>query len=209
MLATPGCTTRAPAKKPACACPDWWPSPTNTRPVRCGDPHLHTTSSFPTAKPAPTANWYRSTARRCITKPRRPGSSIRPPCAENCTNRWDSSGRPSTPRLDWPSWPGWIATPSPRGRGAPPAARVGRPQPQSRRRVVVVGGAAGGRAESHPPSQTRRARLGHAVGAVARRCARPAPGPRSLRCSACGAAHSGAHPVRPANMPPRALTGAS
>ena len=39
-------------------------------------------------------------------------------------------------------------------------ARVGRPQPQRRRGRLAVGGAAGGRAESHPPGQTRRAGLG-------------------------------------------------
>ena len=61
-----------------------------------------------------------------------------------------------------------------------PAARMGRPQPH-RRRWSVVGGAARDRAEGHPSGQTRRARLGTAAGAVARRCARSAPGPRSLR----------------------------
>ncbi len=59
----------------------------------------------------------------------------------------------------------------------------------------VVGGAAGDRAESHPAGQTRRAGLGTAVGAVARRCARPGAGPRRLRRCPRGAARSSAHPV--------------
>ena len=40
---------------------------------RCGDPICTPTSSCPTGKPAPMGRWCRSMARRCITKPARPG----------------------------------------------------------------------------------------------------------------------------------------
>jgi conjugative relaxase-like TrwC/TraI family protein len=40
---------------------------------RCGDPHLHTQSSCPTARPAPTVWWCRSTRPRCTTRPKPPG----------------------------------------------------------------------------------------------------------------------------------------
>ncbi len=47
------------------------------------------------------------------------------------------------------------------------------------------------------PAKPEELAWAHVVGAVARRCARPAPGPRSVRRGARGAARSGAHPVRP------------
>lgn len=61
----------------------------------------------------------------------------------------------------------------------------------------LVGGAAGGRPESHPPRQTRRAVLGTAPGAVGRGYARAAPGTahrlrRRVRGAPCGA-HPGVH----------------
>ena len=77
-----------------------------------------------------------------------------------------------------------------------PAAGVGRPQFDGRRRATV-GGAAGDRAEGHPPLQAGRARLDPTVGAVARRCAVPAAGPCRPRCGTRGAARGSAHPVRP------------
>ena len=50
------------------------------------------TSSSPTGRPAPTATWSRLMAPRCITKPKPPGSSIKPRCAVNCTACWVLSG---------------------------------------------------------------------------------------------------------------------
>ena len=94
---------------------------------RCGDSHLHTHVIVPNRQARADGNSCQSTARRCITKPRLPASSIRPPCAANCTNPWDSSGRRWTPRPGWPSWPAWTATPSPPGRGAPPSCASGLP----------------------------------------------------------------------------------
>ena len=111
----------------------------------------------------------------------------------NCTNRWDSSGRRSIPSTGMAELAGVDRDTITAWSRRSTQLREWAAHNLTVVEGAVVGGAAGGRAEGHPPGQTRRARLGTAVGAVARRCARPAPGPRSLRCSARGAARSGAH----------------
>jgi hypothetical protein len=65
--------------------PVWWRRPTSTRPAAPAIRIYIPTSSSPTGKPAPTAPRYRSTARRCITKPAPPESSTKPRCAANYT----------------------------------------------------------------------------------------------------------------------------
>jgi TrwC relaxase len=142
---------------------------------RCGDPHLHTHVIVPNRQARTDGQLVSIDGTSLYHEAKAAVSSIRPPCAVDCTSPWALNGRLWTRRRGWRSWPGWTAARSPRGRGAlHPVAGVGRPQPH-RCRWSVVGGAAGGWAESHPPGQTRRAGLDHAAGAVARRCARPAP----------------------------------
>ena len=79
------------------------------------------------------------------------------------------------------------------------AAGVGRPSP-ARCRRSAVGGAASGCAKGNAPGQARRTRLDAPGAGVARRCARPAPGPRSLRHRARRAAHISAHPYDTARI---------
>ena len=83
-------------------------------------------SSCPTGRPAPTARWCRSTPSRCITKPRPPGSSIRPCCATSCTPSGASSGTPWTSTPGWPRSPVSPRSASRRGRSAPRGCGNGR-----------------------------------------------------------------------------------
>ena len=167
--------------------PAWRRSPISTRPPAAGTRTCTRMSSCPTGRPAPTGGWCRSMARRSITKPARPGSSIKPPCAANSTPPWASNGHRRPLHRDGGA-----------GRGRPrhhhrvvatlhPAARVGRPQPRPSLTPTPVLGTTRDRAEGHPTGQTRGTRLGATAGSVARRCARPAPRPRTLRRGTRGA----------------------
>ena len=74
------------------------------------------TSSCPTANPEQTANWSAWTPRACITRPRPPASSTRPPCATCCTPSAASNSTPSIRTPGWPRSPASTPTASKRGR---------------------------------------------------------------------------------------------
>jgi hypothetical protein len=80
LPATPESTLRSPALRICSGCRGWWRSPTNTKPLGAVIRTCTPTSSCPTGKPAPTANWCRSIPSRCITRRKPPASSTKPPC---------------------------------------------------------------------------------------------------------------------------------
>jgi hypothetical protein len=71
--ATPGFTTRAPARKTWFACRVWRRSPISTRRRGAGTPICTPMSSSRIGRPAPPGSWCRLMGRRCIAKPKRRG----------------------------------------------------------------------------------------------------------------------------------------
>ena len=122
----PGAQPGRPGKRTCSGCRVWWRSPTSTKPRGAGIRTCTPTSSCPTGKPAPTARWFRSTPSRCTTKPRPPGSSIRPSCVTSCMPSGALSGWRSASAPGWPRSPGSPTSASKRGRGAPHGCGNGR-----------------------------------------------------------------------------------
>ena len=95
---------------------------------RCGDPHLHTHVIVPNRQAR--ADGQTRVDRWDVAVSRSQGGRgdlSGHPAPRTAPVAWGSSGRRSTRRPGWPSWPGWTATPSPRGRGAPPSCASGPP----------------------------------------------------------------------------------
>ena len=94
---------------------------------RCGDPHLHTHVIVPNRQPRADGQLVSAwTPKACITRPKPPASSTRPPCATCCTPSAASNSTPSTRTPGWPRSPASTPTASKRGRSAPPGCANGR-----------------------------------------------------------------------------------
>ena len=59
---------------------------------RCGDPHLHTHVIVPNRQPREDGQLVSLDSKACTMRPRPPASSIKPPCATNCTPSAASNG---------------------------------------------------------------------------------------------------------------------
>ena len=178
--ATPGCTTRSPGRRTWCGCPVWWRSPISTRRRGAGIRTCTPTSSCPTGKPAPTARWCRSTATSLYHEAKAAGviyqATLRRELHAVAGVR---VGSRSTRTPGWPRLAGVD-----RDTITAWSRRSTQLRDWAAHNLVVVDGPLTAAQLAAAQKATRPAKpeelaWARTAGAVARRCARPAPGPRS------------------------------